>query len=94
MPNFKGNTATSALSTAYEIPAMIKQYRLVNKTGGAITVNASILFGSTNISITPYNKSLGSGEVYIVEDANIMLAAGEQIYVLTTGSLDYHFTII
>lgn len=94
MPTFSGNTATSAASTAYKLPARIKAFSLVNKTGGAITVNVSILYGSTNIYIIELNKSLAAGAAYRVDVADILLPANRQIYVLTSGSVDYYFSIV
>lgn len=94
MPQFAGNTSTSASSTPYNIPAKIKSFSLVNKTGGAITVNVSILYGSTNISIIPMNKSLAVNEAYIYSGEEILLLAERQIYVLVSGSCDFFFSII
>lgn len=94
MPVFSGNTTTSATSTAYEIPATIKSYSLVNKTGGAVTVNVSILYGSTNITIPPsLNKSLSAGEAYVYSGESITLLAGRTVYLLVSGSVDYYFSI-
>lgn len=93
MPIFAGNSATSAVSTAYNISSKIKSFSLVNKTGGAITVNVSILYGSTNISIIPMNKSLAVNEAYIYTGEEITLLAGRRIYILVNGSCDYFFSI-
>jgi hypothetical protein len=92
MPVFSGSTSTSALSTAYNIPATIKSFSITNKSGGAVTVNVSVLYGSTNIWVTELNKSLAAGE--ILEDSKeIKLLAGRQIYVLVSGQCDYYFSI-
>jgi len=92
MPKFYGNTSTSAVSTAYDNPLNIVSFKLVNKSGGGITVNASIIFGSTNIWLTPLNKSLAAGEIY-ESDNFVKLLSGEQIYILVSGSCDYTFTL-
>ena len=92
MPKFAGNTSTSSLSTAYSDPVKIKSFSLVNKSGGAVLMNVSILYGSTNIAIIPINKSVASGEFY-EDDKDILLLAGHQIYVLVNGSTDYYFTM-
>ena len=92
MAVFSGNSATSATSTAYDIPKKIKSLSLVNKTGGAITVNASIFYGSTNIWITPYEHPLAANQGYF-DDKEIIIPAGYQIYVLVSGSTDYYFTL-
>lgn len=91
MAHFSGNTSTSADSTPYGIEYKIKSIRLVNKTGGAITVNASILYGSTNTWITPFNKSLSANEVYIYDPCELVLIPDASIRVLVSGSCDYFF---
>lgn len=94
MPTFSGNTTTSATSAAYTSPATIISFSLVNKSGGAITVSASILYGSTNISIMESNKSLAANEAYRVDLTNIVLLPNHQIYILVSGgSCDYYFSI-
>jgi len=92
MPVYAGNTTTSAVSTELNIPAKIKSFSLVNKTGGAVTVNVSVLYGSTALSIIPLNKSLAAGEAYIYSGEEISLLAGRVIYVLVSGSVDYYFS--
>lgn len=93
MPVFMGSTATSATSTAYKLPARIKSFYIVNKTGGAAVINVSILYGSTNINIVEYNKSLSINTAYRVDLADILLLPGRQIYVLTNATVDYFFSI-
>lgn len=94
MSVFSGNTTTSATSTAYEIPAKIVSYSLVNKSGGAVLVNVSVLYGSTNIWLPPsLNKSLAAGEAYVYGGEAITLLAGRTIYITVDGSLDYYFSI-
>jgi len=92
MPAFEGNTSSSAISTAYTIPVEIKSFSLVNKTGGAITANVSILYGSTNISIIPLNKSISAND-YFSDTRRILIPTGYQIYVLVSGNCDYYFTL-
>ena len=92
MPVFSGNTSTSAISTAFALPATIRSFSITNKSAGAVTVNASILLGSTNIWITPLNVSLAAGEMYKGTE-EITLLIGEIIYVLVSGSCDYYFNI-
>jgi hypothetical protein len=93
MALFSGNTSTSATSTPLSIEYKIKSIRLINKSGGAIIVNASLLYGSTNIWITPYNKSLAAGEVYIYDPCEIDLIPDASIYLSVNGSCDYFFVL-
>lgn len=92
MPVFSGSTSTSATSTAYAIPSEIKSFSVTNISGGVVTLNVSIIYGSTNILISPYNYSLASDGIY--EDSKgIKLLADHQIYILVDGSCDYYFSI-
>lgn len=93
MAIFSGNCTTSANSTPYGIEYKIKSIRLVNKTGGVITVNASILYGSTNTWITPFNKSLAANEIYVYDPCDIALIPDASIYVLVSGNCDYYFSL-
>lgn len=93
MPVFSGYITTSATSTAYSSPARIKAFSLVNKSGGAINVNVSILYGSTNIWITEFNKSLAANTAYRIDVADILIPTNHQIYVLVSGACDYYFSI-
>jgi len=92
MPNFFGNTSTAAQSTAYNIPSMLISFSVVNKTGGAVTINVGILFGST-YDIIPMNKSLAAGEAYIYSGEPIKIPKNHQISLTASGSVDYYFTI-
>ena len=92
MPVFEGSTSTSAVSTAFTIPATITSFTLVNKSSSTITVNASILYGSTNIWITPLNVSLSAGEMWEGTES-LSLLIGRTIYVLVSGNCDYRFNI-
>lgn len=90
MPTFEGNTSTSAVSTAKNIPATIISFSLVNKTNGTITVSVSLLFGSSNIYI--YSGTIAANATY-TDSTKRILPTGDVLYVLTTGSLDYFFSI-
>lgn len=91
MAVFYGNTSSNATSTAYSIVSTINFFSLVNKSGGTITVNMGILYGST-YSITPYSISLADGEAYISND-RILVPIAHQISITTSGSLDYYVVI-
>lgn len=91
MPVFKGNTSTNATSSAYDIPYKITYFNITNKSGGSITLNIGILYGST-ISITPYNLTLDAGDTPYLTSP-ILVLAGHQIYITTTGNIDYYFSL-
>ncbi len=92
MPVFKGNTSTSAESTPYGVPAKIKSFSLTNMTGGAITVNVAIFYGSSIVQISPLNYSLSAG-MMLEDDKEILIPRNYQIYISVSGSCDYYFTI-
>ena len=91
MPIFSGTIAGGVASTAYNNPVKIKSFNVSNKTGGAITVNVSVLEGSTNVLISPYNHPLAANAIYESE-REILIPVGSVVYVLTSGSADYFFT--
>lgn len=92
MPVLKGNTSSAAQSTAYSIPAYLISFSVVNKTGGAVTINVGILYGST-YDIIPLSKSLAIGEAYIYSGQPILIPINHQISLTTSGNVDYYFTI-
>lgn len=92
MPVFKGTTSSAAQSTAYSIPAYLNSFSVVNKTGGAVTINIGILYGST-YEIIPLSKSLSAGEAYIYTGQPILIPINHQISLTTSGSVDYYFSI-
>lgn len=87
----KGSTNTSVTFTAVNIPTTIKWFSLVNKTGGVVTVNMGVLYGST-FAIIPYNKSLSTGDAYISND-EILVPANNQITITASGNIDYYVVI-
>ena len=92
MPVFKGNTSGSVLQVAYNIPAELVSFTLVNKTGGAITVNVYIKDSNVDTAIIPLNLSLAAGASYYSETKTILLKE-TSIYLTTSGSVDYYFSI-
>lgn len=90
MPQFAGNTSTSAASTAKTIPARIISFSLVNKTGSSLNVAVSLLFGSTNTYI--YSGTIAANATY-TDDVQRILPIGYQIYFLTNGNADYKFDL-
>lgn len=90
---FKGNTSGSILQVAYNIPAEIISFSLVNKTGGAVTVTVYIRDeDGVDTAITSLALSLAAGASYISE-AKIKLQSYTSIYIVASGSLDYYFSI-
>lgn len=92
MPNFSGNTSSTAASSSYTISSDIVSFSVANKTGGAVTASVALFFGST-IHYILYNKSISTGDSYIYSGNEILLPIGYQIFVSVSGSCDYIFTI-
>lgn len=89
---FTGNTSTSATSEAVSLPMVSNSYSLVNKSGGAITVNVYKITGDGSFCVAPLNKALSAGEIYESERPVIILAT-QQMRVQVSGSVDYDFNI-
>lgn len=92
MPVIFGNTSTSATSTAYGTAVTINSLSVTNKSGSSVEINISILYGSTNTWISPYNLTLNAGEIY-EDDKPILLLPNHIIYISVTGNCDYYFSI-
>lgn len=88
---FRGNINGTVNSSIFNLPMLIDNFAIVNKTGGAVTVNV-YLIGSTTINLSPLSKSIAAGESYENERQTVMLA-GETIRVQSGGSVDYDFKI-
>lgn len=92
MPVFKGNTSSSATSTAYSNATKIVSFSVTDKSGGGATINVSILYGSTNTLISSHNQAIAANAVY-TDTRTIVLPAGYQIYLLSNVSVDFFFSI-
>ena len=92
MPVFSGQSSGTMTSTAYTVPYKLNSFTIVNKTGGDITVNVGILFGSS-FDFLPYNLVLNAGDMVDAHDMNRRIEAGHQIYLTATGTVDYYFSL-
>lgn len=92
MFSFRGNITSEATSPSQQLSTLIKSFSLVNKTGGAITVNVYVTYDVAQISVIPYNLSLDANEMY-EGTREILLQASQVIVVTTTGELDFDFTL-
>ena len=91
MPVFEGNTSGSIASIAKNIPAKIISYSLVNRTGGSITVSVLIIpDGGTPVYV--WSGSIAANSTQS-DDKDIILLKGYQILIITSGSVDYYFSI-
>lgn len=88
---FRGNTSIVVGNTPLNLPMVIENFLIVNKTAGAVTVNV-YLIGTTTINLTPLNKSISAGESYESTRQTVMFAT-DVIRVQPSGSVDYDFTL-
>ena len=89
---FRGNTSTVAYSWAYGLPMVLENFRVVNKTAGAVTMNVYLINGANEINISPLNKSISANDMYNETDTNIVVLATDRVKVQVGGSCDYNFT--
>ena len=92
MWKFSGNITGEILSQQQNLPMVIKNFLLKNKTGGTIGASVYLFNGATNISISPTSNQLTADQLYTLEQ-DILLEANEQVRLATTGSVDYIFNI-
>lgn len=92
MPVFSGNTAGSILQVAKNIPSGVLSFRITNMTAGDITVNIYVVDSGTSVSVINKDYIMNAGDMRL-EDKFIKLLAGSSIFIITSGSLDYYFSI-
>jgi len=93
MPVLKGNTSGSINLVGYNIPSTIESFSIVNKSGSSVTVTVYISDGDGNdVAITALNYSLSAGQAYVRKNP-IQVLPNNYIYIVTSGSIDYYFTI-
>jgi hypothetical protein len=88
MSVFRGSGSGTITSTAYNIPATINSFSIVNTSGGNITVTVYI----NSIAVTGIAYSLKSGQAY-VRDSAIRMQSNDVITINASGTIDYYFTI-
>ncbi len=88
----QGNTTGSISSVPFNIAAKIIGGRLVNRSSGSITVNLYVATDTGDREITPLNLLLISGSVWVL-DEKIILKPGYYLIIITSGSVDYYFSV-
>lgn len=90
---FRGTTNGVATSPLPEsLPKLINNFRIVNKTAGAISMNVYLIGGGTDVCIAPNNYQLSANAIYQQTEPIVQLVT-EQIKVQVSGQVDYDFTI-
>lgn len=94
MPVLSGNTSGSIAGIPYNIPSVLKRYRLFNTSGSDITVNVSIVSNETGdkVLIAPKDFIIKAG-TGVTENIPVFIEAMFTVYLVTSGALDYYFEI-
>jgi hypothetical protein len=93
MPVLKGNTSTNLALSSFNIPYTIKSIILSNKAESPIYVTLYIQEADfDDVAITAVGYRLLAGQAYI-RDIPILVKSFNNIYIETTGSVDYYISI-
>jgi hypothetical protein len=92
MPVFDGITSSSATEVANNIPSGVLSFSIANTSGGGVTVNLYIGEASAYVRIVPKDLALDDGDT-VYNDNPIKVLAGKNIFLTTTGTVEYYFSI-
>lgn len=92
MFKFQGNTSTQATSDQMNLPTVINNYSVANKSAVNVYFNVYLITGVGELNINPMDSGLSPNQMYS-DERNIVVLATEQIRVQTTGSVDYMFNM-
>lgn len=84
----KGNINAAVTSGPFLDDRILRNLKVVNKTGGTVTMNLQINTGNGLFDIAPQNVQLTVGTAY--EDDYIKIKAGETVFLSVNGSCDYY----
>lgn len=91
MPIFAGTIIGSILQVAYNVPAEIISFSLVNETAGALTV--TVYIRDINGDDTAISKVSVPANGEYVSDAKIKVLSNTSIYLITSGAISYYFSL-
>lgn len=90
---WRGTTTGIATSPVPEsLPRLINNFRVVNKTGGSVTVSAYLFSDSYSVAIMPISYQIGQNGMYQQTEPIVQLVT-EQIRVEVSGECDFDFTL-
>ena len=93
MISYTGNTLDAFTSQKKNLPFILENFSIVNKTAGAVTVSIyKVINNSSLYAISPIAKSISANEAYQNLRPTVLLAY-EQIRLETSGDVDYDFTL-
>lgn len=87
----QGTISGTFVSNPFEASCIIKSYSITNKSGGSNIVRAGIVLGSTPIEIcrvpSPTDDSVRETLTHII------IPKGYSLFVTTSGTADYYFSV-
>lgn len=88
---WRGTANGEAFSNAKNLPTQIRNFVLVNVSGGAVNVYGYINRGASDYPIMEYPKTLSAGEKY-TSDLKIGMEEDDRVKLVTNGNCSYYFT--
>lgn len=92
MPVFSGITSSSATEVAVNIPSGLLSFTITNSSGGNVSLNLYIGVASEYVRILPKDMLLNNGDL-ITNDTPIKVLANKNIFLTSTGNVEYYFSI-
>lgn len=89
---FRGNINGSVDSQQQNLPMVVENYAIINKTAATIYFNVYMINGGQSVNMSPFNKSIDAGSIYESE-RKFLMRQNEIIRLATSGSADYDFFI-
>ena len=93
MISYTGNTSGTFISPQKNLPFVLENFSIVNKTGGSVSINVYKLINNSSLyCIAPFSNSINANESYENYRQTVLLAY-EQIKLESSGDVDYDFTL-
>jgi hypothetical protein len=92
MPVFQGNATGSVIGIAYNIPSYIKSFSITDMSGSGADVAVYIAEQGTVNKTAIFKDNIPANSTYL-SDVPITMLQGYTIYITTSASIDYYFTI-
>lgn len=88
---FKGTTSGSIYSSEMQAATKIKSYSIVNKTGSSVSV--SVVVVEPGVEETYINSVSIDDSLQYSTNIELVLLKGFIIHIITSGQVDFYFTI-
>lgn len=93
MISYTGNTLDTFISPKKNLPFVLENFSIVNKTGGAVSINVYKVINDNSLyCIAPFSQSVSANQSYQNLRPTVLLAY-EQIKLEASGNVDYDFTL-